>query len=854
MEGLKLIAQSTFDRHQKFRAGPAASGEGAPYRYNVIEIGAFAGTPPTSSSTTVTKRQSYGGTPAGGSSSSRQNGSSSTGGGSPSRVSLNEWMVHEDDLGAFMKKRPVHVSAPSSSSSSSTPAPTQQDHQKHQQQQSPDAQHDTGTATNSSAGLSRSASLPSSRMTRSGTSNTSATAATSGSTASASARRNTASSGGGGARDEVEAVASLKLVCIQRAQADLDGDDDLAGPDSSNTLAVSRETFLRLYVDNMDADHCALYYLAREYDGFLEFGDSSRGVATKFLGTSDYALVWTFNRRTLETKGLFIDRCHRWQAKDTTTAAAVHSSIPTGGSVPATPVRRMGPPAGDSSSVHSTPSRKWTQASSRSGAGGAVTASAAWHVFRDTLHMYRTYVFAPQLLSFVCCVHMLRTYDDQAAADDLPLIRDAEASIAAAHEAALLLHHQAAAQSAAAADNHDDDGYDDGNENDNDNRDDEMMRAHHDQYRRGIGAGGGSVLPTQTTGSFVIAPEHNPFAPSTPPSEAEKMIHSLTSPSLPPPPAAPPTTTTTRTTTTAKAATAAAAAAERHRLLSHALAGSRAGTSLADKLRHLQTARAALGALSREHETVVVDVVAAEFLDRYHRSMEGMTEAVPALERHVASLEEYLRYLKGRAERLGGGGGGTLVRYYLHLLGSCAGAAASAGRPAPPPAPPPASHHDHHHHHPHHHRHATSSSRATQSDSLSLRCNEADSRSGRGSGYGGTATTAAATTTRTTAATAWRSDRGGGGAPTGLGISAAFAALAARGQQQGPRPRSRDDGAEREGRERQQPWGPPGASSSRRGTHGGEQRRGEGGADSRGRDLGFYAGYLLRGNYSHRLA
>lgn len=737
MEGLKLIAQSTFDRHQKFRpgpAGPGASGEGAPYRYNVIEIGAFAGTAPTSSST-VTKRQSCSGAPA---SSSRQNGSST---GSPSRVSLNEWMVHEDDLGAFMKKRPVHVS------SSPAPAPEQQ-----QQQQSQDAP-DSGTATNSSTGMSRSASLPSSRMTRSGTSNTTATAATSGSTASAPARRNTGSSG----REEVDAVASLKLVCIQRA-ADLDSDDDDAGADpNSNTLAISRETFLRLYVDNMDADHCALYYLAREYDGFLEFNDSSKSIATKFIGTSDYALIWTFNRRTLETKGLFIDRCHRWQAKDTaaTPAPAAHS---TGGSVPVTPVRKIGP--GDSSSVHSTPSRKWTQNKS-----GTVAASAAWHVFRDTLNMYRTYVFAPQLLSFVCCVHMLRTYDDQVNGDDLPLIKDAETSITAAHEAALL-------QGAAAA---------------ADDDDDQQMNAH---QRRGIGVGG-SLLPTQSTGSFVIAPEHNPFAPSTPPSEAEKMIHSTT---------APPATTA--------ASAHRAAAAERHRLLSHALAGSRVDTSLSNKLRHLRTTRTMLESIAREHETVVVDVVASEFLDRYHRSMEGMTEAVPALERHVASLEEYLRYLKGRSERLSS----TLVRHLNLLSGSSTCLAC-----APPPP---------------HHPHATSSSRATQSDSLSLRCNEADSRSGRGSGCGGTATTTTATTTATTktTATAGLSDRGGA---TGLGISAAFAALGARGQ--GPRPRSRDS-TEWE-RER------------------GPGRRGERGeVDSRGRSLGFYAGYLLRGNYSHRLA
>lgn len=737
MEGLKLIAQSTFDKHQKFR--PAS--DGGPYRYNVIEIGAFAGTPATSSSSSSKPNGTTTSSAAGAGSSSTSRPS----GGTPSRVTLNEWMVYEDDLGAFMKKRPVHVA--------STPASTSTNAE----------QQRSGTATTSSTGLSRSGS---SKLAESGTStatnNTTATTATAGSGAGpAPGLRRINTSG----KEETEAVASLKLVCVQRAT-------DLESP-HTNALAISRETFLRLYVDYMDADHYALYYLAREYDGFHEFNDSAKGVATKFLGTSDYALVWTFNRRTLETRGLFLDRCQRWQAKDTG-HGPVDTPAPAPGSAPVTPM---------------TPSRKWTQNKS-----GTVTASEAWQVFRDTLHTYRTYVFAPQLLSFTACVHMLRTYDDQVNGDDLPLLRDAETSLAAAHEAYLLASSAVAAGTTTA--------------------DIPGAEVENNINNTTHSVAGSGLLPSQMS-SFVIAPDRNPFAPSTPPSEAEKMFshhhHQANNTSNRP--------ATTQPTPLPFAIPLTPAQPDPHRRLSHALACTRADASLSNKLRHLGTARNTLEALKREHETVIADVVAPEFLDRYHRSMEGMVEAVPALERHLASLDEYLRYLKGRSERLGA----TLVRQH---------------------------HHNHKLHlqnlqllqHQHHQamlmrsasssHESFSSSRATrQSDSSGLRYNEADtSRPGQVP----LRRPPLARTYPTTSTTTTTSVDNHGGAVSGLGISSTSTSTTTLRDA-----RATDDDHHKQ-KTKTKPKPQPQPSDPRE-------------AYRRGRNPSFYASYLLLGNYSHRL-
>lgn len=815
MEGLKLIAQATFDRHQKFRPNSSTGEGGGSYRYNVIEVGAFGppraeqqtqqqqqqqqqtpqqqplgnsvNTGPGTGTATATgigvvgtaaalKRQSIGhggsiaqqqnlasgaGAGAGaGSSSSRQNGSAG------SRVTLNEWMVYHEDLGAFMKKRPVELVSPTSGSGAGKGQQQQQQQQQSSSSlaQQPNGTGPSGTVTTSSTGYSRSFSQPSSRMT--GTSSTTATTGTSMATAGndkghANARRSST-------KEEVEAVASLKLICIQRTDLDLDldldNDNDNANDNVNigadpNTLAISREAFLRLYVDLMHADHCALYYLAREYDGLHEFTDQAKAIVTKFLGLSDFALVWTFNRRTLETRGLFLDRCQRWQSKDGAGGASASATAPAPapahpppprppsssdayarpGSAPVTPVRKLAQQQGDnSSSVQSTPSKKWT-----GNRTGTVTASEAWLGFREILNMYRGFVYAPQLLNFVSCVYMLRSFDDHVNGDDLPLLKEVEKNMSS-----LKTEMDRAAE---------------------EEKNGRLMGEGGEGGRvgggGGGGGGGGNNMPTQQS-SFAIVPEHNPFAPSTPPNEtADKMdpAAALAVPlplplPLPPPPLL----------------------LDRQRLVAQSVTANQVDTSLSNKLRHLTMVRTMFEALAREHETVIADVVAPEFLDRYHWAMEGMTEAIPALERHMASLEEYLRYLKGRSERLSG-----LVRCLtlVSIISTNIQATTTSSSSAP-----------------------CRLSR-TQSDALSLRCNEADSRSDLG-GLG--------------RALAVRPAIGGGGndvSPTPSAVEA-------------------DDGS-REG-------GPSdgGPETAARRVERGQRN---------GRNLSFYAGYLFRGNYSHRL-
>lgn len=743
MEGIKLIAQSTFDRHQKFR--PSASGGGgglengqAPYRYNVIEIGAF-GSPPastaaTTSSTTIPEVGTTAGAPAttaalkrqtvllgGAGGVTQQNGSRTDVGlknSAANRVSVNEWMVHEEDLVAFMKKRPVDIQAAAPGNNQTQRTPAAEDKAKPQL-----PGHPSGTsATTGSTGLSRRLSYPSSKITDTPGS----TAATGGS-----------SGGGGGGnhndrstttttrrdlrgtstKEEVEAVASLKLICIQRAAPNNNNNTaapEMDHPSSPNTLAIGRDCFLRLYVDQMEADHCVLYYLAREYDGFHEFNDPSRGIVTKFVGTSDYALIWTFNRHTLETKGLFLDRCYQWQPnndEENNTSLHTTTTTPVVGSAPTTPSRKS-MTGENSNAVPLTPSRRWTKKQT-----GTVTSSDAWQGFRDTLKTYRKYIYAPQLLSFVCCVHMIRAFDEEVNDSDLPALKAIEVSLAA----------QEAVEGTARQINH--------------------------TTERGFAR--------SQTSSFAIVPQNDPFAPFTPPGETDK--HTST--------------------------TAAAVAAQqqqqlwpldRKQLLSQTLAANRIDNGIANKLRHLKVAKNMLEIIAREHETVLVDIVAPAFLDRYHRTMQGMNEAIPALERHITSLEEYLGYLKGRTERLSG-----LVRSLTLLLLSLAATSSASSS-------------------------STTTSAQTQSDALSLRCNEADSRSDLLRSFPPIART------RNSNAAA------GGGSSDALGII----------HHSRPGPNSGSGG---------------GGEAAKRTQLTDKQQR-------RDRDRSFYAGYLLRGHYSHRLA
>lgn len=527
MEGLKLIAQSTFDRHQKFRGGSDDS-----QRYNVIEIGAFElpnAQAPTSGA--ASNRQSIGSIP---NASSISDGSAGVGrsqddaskaagaaagdrGGN--RTTFNEWSVYEEDLVAFMKMRPVESMAPSQK------RPASQLHQADAKIPKALGQAtDSGTA--STTGHSRSVSLQSNKTAS--TSATTATAATSPAKVSDEAPRRV--------KQEVEAAASLKMVCIQRAPPEEGSDED------TNTLAISREAFLHLYVDTMDADHGALYFIARDYDGFHEYNDTTKGIVTTFIGTADYALVWTFNRRTLETKGLLIDRKPPEQAKD------------------------------PSSSTDSASAKKKSSKAS----GGAVIPSEAWVGFRTMLKMYRGYIFAPPLLSFVSCLHMLHSFDDQLSTSDLPHVKDIERKVGSGTTEAARTGDLTRSQSKS-----------------------QSLSRQSSSYARRL----------STEPSFID------LSPGTPTQQKPFSID---------------------------------------RLISWSQASGEIADSAARKLRQIKMGREILEMLSREHETVVADVVAPSFLDRYHRAMQGMIEAIPAVERHMASLEETLVDLKARTERLNG--------------------------------------------------------------------------------------------------------------------------------------------------------------------------------------------------------
>lgn len=528
MEGLKLIAQSTFDRHQKFRSGSDDS-----QRYNVIEIGAFeAPNTPSLTSGTASNRQSIVSQPNTHSVSDGSTSASKSQDGAPkatgsvasdaggNRTTFNEWTVHEEDLVAFMKMKPVESFALSPKKSMSQLQQTDAKLPKAQGQAT-----DSGTA--STAGHSRSVSLQSNKTAS--TTATTATTATTGTSpvkASDEAPRR--------AKQEVEAAASLKIVCIQRAAP-----DESSGADT-NTLAISREAFLHLYVDTMDADHGALYFIARDYDGFHEYNDTTKGVVTTFIGTADYALVWTFNRRSLETRGLLIDRKPPEKAKDPD-------------------------PAPETSSK-----RKQSKAA-------PVVPSDAWVGFRNMLKMYRGYIFAPPLLSFVSCLHMLHSFDDQLSASDLPHVKDIEKKVGSG-----------------ATEN---------------TRGGELARTSQSKSQS-LSRQSSSYATRLST-----EPSYLDFSPGTPTQQKPFSID---------------------------------------RLITWSQASGEIADSAARKLRQIKMGREILEMLSREHETVVADVVAPPFLDRYHRAMQGMIEAIPAVERHMASLEETLVDLKARTERLNG--------------------------------------------------------------------------------------------------------------------------------------------------------------------------------------------------------
>jgi hypothetical protein len=89
--------------------------------------------------------------------------------------------------------------------------------------------------------------------------------------------------------------ATLKLLRIGRQ------------PDMS--LTISSEVFNDLFYC-MKADPSVKYMICRNYDGFHEYHGPGF-LLTRFIGTSLYALVWTFDPSTLITRMLFLQRHNR---------------------------------------------------------------------------------------------------------------------------------------------------------------------------------------------------------------------------------------------------------------------------------------------------------------------------------------------------------------------------------------------------------------------------------------------------------------------------------------------------------------------------------------------------------------
>ncbi|KAF2830362.1 hypothetical protein CC86DRAFT_452807 [Ophiobolus disseminans] len=91
--------------------------------------------------------------------------------------------------------------------------------------------------------------------------------------------------------------ATLKLVCLP------------AEPDTS--LKVSRDVF-SMTMDCMRADPSMLYLICHTKDGFHSFpGNADRDglhLPTWYVGTSRYAVLWTFEARHCVTRGVIIER------------------------------------------------------------------------------------------------------------------------------------------------------------------------------------------------------------------------------------------------------------------------------------------------------------------------------------------------------------------------------------------------------------------------------------------------------------------------------------------------------------------------------------------------------------------
>ncbi len=76
--------------------------------------------------------------------------------------------------------------------------------------------------------------------------------------------------------------------------------------DWETVLDIQRECFIRA-INSIDLSPAALWLIKHQYDGFHPLPRAGN-VETLFFGTSLYALVWTFNRTTQSTRGIFIQR------------------------------------------------------------------------------------------------------------------------------------------------------------------------------------------------------------------------------------------------------------------------------------------------------------------------------------------------------------------------------------------------------------------------------------------------------------------------------------------------------------------------------------------------------------------
>ncbi|XXH01977.1 hypothetical protein Hte_008341 [Hypoxylon texense] len=100
----------------------------------------------------------------------------------------------------------------------------------------------------------------------------------------------TAPNVGAGGEGTTQAAASLKLVVLDSRLE--------SWSNSFSSLWTSKDVFLRL-VDVMNMNPSALWLLRSEYDGFHHFlsSEKSGSADTYYIGTSNFVLIWTFDRR-----------------------------------------------------------------------------------------------------------------------------------------------------------------------------------------------------------------------------------------------------------------------------------------------------------------------------------------------------------------------------------------------------------------------------------------------------------------------------------------------------------------------------------------------------------------------------